>query len=260
NCDIGFSDPQPDDEELSTIYDENYFAAFGFTSDQSSAYREMRQSGCRRILELVKGAGGPGSVLDVGSGLGDFLLVAAQQGWQVTGVDPNQFAVSHANRLLPGKTRLGTLSEVNLPPESFDLVVCLDVIEHVRNPCVTLAEIRRVVKPRGMLLITTIDWRSWLAVVSRSRWTHIHRDHLWYFTKKSLQQIVGRAGFEVLQWKIPRKVFTLRYILSILRHHATAQVWKWLIDASLRCLPSRMLTHLMPPLPEGQLVLARRMP
>jgi hypothetical protein len=70
--------------------------------------------------------------------------------------------------------------------------------------------------------------------------------------------LVRGAGFEVLRWQRARKVFNLQYILSILGNSPNSRGLQWAARVSLRRLPAAWRSRLLPRLPEGQLLLARR--
>jgi 2-polyprenyl-3-methyl-5-hydroxy-6-metoxy-1,4-benzoquinol methylase len=79
--------------------------------------------------------------------------------------------------------------------EGYDVVTLWDVIEHLREPCDTLTEIRRRMKPGGRLFIETGNWASWRHLKDGDRWGLILLDHQFYFTPNSLAKLVSAAGF-----------------------------------------------------------------
>lgn len=259
-CGLVFAHPQPTDAELLEIYDDAYFATFGYRGGLAESYRRMKRCGFQRLLDQVRPLVEHREVrlLDVGSGLGDMLFVGQAQGWRVCGLEPNPWAVERANAVLPGATIAGTLSTAPWSPESFDVISCLDVLEHLRQPRECLERMLSLLRPGGLLLITTIDIDSFLAKLSGHRWVHFHRDHLWYFNRRSLSRIVTAAGFDVVLNRTPAKVFNLNYLLGILRHQASTRVGRSFLGGVLRLLPRRVLAATLPPLPEGQLLLAKR--
>ena len=103
SCGLIFTHPQPEDAELAAIYDADYFQAFGYGSNPDE-YRRMKQAGFRRLLAAAERFVAPGRLLDIGCGLGDLLFVAQSRGWDVTGLEPNPFAIARANELVPAAT------------------------------------------------------------------------------------------------------------------------------------------------------------
>lgn len=257
-CGLMFVTPQPTDDELAEIYDGEYFAGFGCESEFQAAYLAMKQSSASRFLELAERFVPPGSLLDVGSGLGDLLVAAQRRGWRTWGLDINPYAVELANRFLPGQTVATPFDEFQPTDGSFDLLTCLEVIEHLRRPDLSLRRMFTCLRPGGALLLTTPDTGSLASRLLGAAWWHLHLDHLWYFDRHTLTELVRGAGFEVLRWQRARKVFNLQYILGILGNSANSRGLTWAARLGQRWLPAAWRSRLLPRLPEGQLLLARR--
>ena len=98
-------------------------------------------------------------VLDAGCGLGYGLeIIAAAGAASVTGVDLDPQAVAEAEKRFgehAAAIRQGDLRELPLDDDSFDLVICFEAIEHVEGPEKALAELRRVLRPDGVLIISS---------------------------------------------------------------------------------------------------------
>jgi len=138
---------------------------------------------------------GKGRMLDVGCSDGYVLKVAEELGWNAEGVDFDPQAVAYATR--KGlKARLGRLADQHLPDDSFDLVLMSHVIEHVHHPVATLDEIRRVLRPGGMLVVTTPNADSWGHRHFGRFWRGLEPPrHLNIFTAANLLELASQAGF-----------------------------------------------------------------
>jgi ubiquinone/menaquinone biosynthesis C-methylase UbiE len=169
----------------------------------------------------------PLRLLDLGCGMGGFAVAAALEGAQVVALDYNpaygSITVLRAARYglhLPVMVAAG--EAVPLPAQSFDAVTCWDVLEHVQSPDLLLAELARVLRPGGVLLLTAINrlafrdphyhlpLLNWLprpvgeAVVAvlgrrkggafrdRQRLSQMH-----YFTWGALRRLAARHGFRL---------------------------------------------------------------
>lgn len=102
------------------------------------------------------------SVLDLGCAGGFMAEALALKGAQVTGIDPAKEAIeaakTHANNTNMDITYdVGVGEHLPYPDDTFDIVVCVDVLEHVNDLCQVLAEIARVLKPGGLFLYDTIN-------------------------------------------------------------------------------------------------------
>lgn len=120
-------------------------------------------------------ADGQTSVVDLGCGDGLFSYLFAQRGYTVVGVDPEQSAVAQAREMVAkqsapaGSVRFveGSGDDLSAITSSLDrapdVIVMLDVIEHLPNPVRVLRECAMALKPGGVLLISTPAWQfgSW---------------------------------------------------------------------------------------------------
>jgi len=98
------------------------------------------------------------NVLDIGFGYGDFLKVAEEEGWETCGVETSAKAISEVKSYLP-KAGLFQVdaSREKLPftNERFDVVVCLDVVEHLSEVDFLFSEVYRVLRSGGIFFFTT---------------------------------------------------------------------------------------------------------
>jgi SAM-dependent methyltransferase len=101
----------------------------------------------------------PARVLDAGCGSGRTLQELARFG-DVQGIELNPEAAELARNRGHGEVRVGRLEELPWDADSFDLITCLDVIEHTADDHVTLAELERVTKPGGFLLVTVPAYQA----------------------------------------------------------------------------------------------------
>lgn len=108
---------------------------------------------CLELLGTVTGK----KVLDLGCGDGALAGLLVKAGGEVVGVDPNQVALGLARQQF---SRHGLRAEFytetsNLPSSYFDAAVCTEVIEHVVDPRNVLEELRRMLKPGGIAVVST---------------------------------------------------------------------------------------------------------
>ncbi len=102
----------------------------------------------------------PGAeVLDAGCGSGRTLQELADYG-KVQGIELSGDAAALARSRGQGEVRIGRLEELPWPDRTFDLITCLDVVEHTPDDRVTFAELLRVTRPRGWLVVTVPAYQS----------------------------------------------------------------------------------------------------
>jgi ubiquinone/menaquinone biosynthesis C-methylase UbiE len=139
----------------------------------------------------------PASILDVGCGNGSFLEIAKKFSRNVYGVDTSASCCRTCSE--KGLTVCcGELEEVNLPTASFDVVTLFHVIEHVLDPRSFLAEVRRILKVGGGVVVRTPNIDSKISRVTGRYWGWMNPPfHLNYFSSYSLSKILNNAGFSV---------------------------------------------------------------
>ena len=137
-------------------------------------------------------------VLDLGCGTGEFTASLAAAGAAPIGVEVAQGALGRARSRHPDVEFCLAPTEGPLPLEdcSFDMVWASEVIEHVADTARWLSEIRRVLRPRGRLLLTTPSHgRMRIVLGGIERYSEPLGDHLHLYTRRSLAQTLGELGF-----------------------------------------------------------------
>jgi len=154
-----------------------------------------------------------GKMVDVGCYTGVFLDLARQRGWQTLGVEPSLWAARKARE--KGLTVINVpFRKAALPGESFDLVTMWDVIEHLHDPLGELRAIRRILRPDGILALSTMNVSCLFARLTGRYWPWYMRMHLYYFTPDSITQMLKAAGFTVLSVERHERVVSLRYLIE----------------------------------------------
>jgi SAM-dependent methyltransferase len=131
-------------------------------------------------------------LLDAGTGGGRTLLDLARFG-AVTGLEPSPAAHAKAEGRGAGPVELAPVERMPFEPGSFDLVTCLDVIEHVEDDVAGFAGLRRVCS-EGAFMIVTVPAYSWLWS-EHDRMNHHHRR----YDRHSLVAAAAGAGWRALR-------------------------------------------------------------
>jgi SAM-dependent methyltransferase len=138
-------------------------------------------------------------VLDLGFGAGDFTALVRAAGAHPVGVEIAQSAIDRARARHPGLDfRLAPVDgPLPLEDNSFDVVWSSEVIEHVADTARWLSEVRRVLVPRGRLLLTTPSHgRLRVALGGIERFSEPLGEHLHLYTRRSLANTLGELGFD----------------------------------------------------------------
>lgn len=208
-CDLVYANPRWSPEELAAAYtaveDETYV-------DEREG-RELTFEKHLQDLEKYTGPANGRALLDVGAYIGVFVEIAQAHGWLAEGIEPSSWAVSMAReRGLP--IHQGTQQDVLLADRKFDVVTMWDVIEHVTDPAEEIRQAYQLLNPGGWLAVHTMDIDSLTARVMGSRWPWLMDMHLYYFSRKTLTEMIQKSGFEVVWSGSQGRYLRLGYISS----------------------------------------------
>ncbi len=191
-CGLVFLEPQPSEEDILTKYPSSYYGGW---KDKLS-YRMLVILDKLSIGRSVPSAGG-GPVLDVGSGSGSFLGILQQRGMTVYGVEPSATGYS-ATKGRGLEVYRGTLFEAKFPDGYFGTIVLNHVLEHVESPTALLQELKRILHPKGLLLIGVPNIDSFHFKAMKSNWVGLDPPwHLFHFSPRILKLYAAKLGFTV---------------------------------------------------------------
>jgi 2-polyprenyl-3-methyl-5-hydroxy-6-metoxy-1,4-benzoquinol methylase len=166
-----------------------------------------------RPLEQMTGPPNRRALLDVGAYTGVFVEIAARHGWEAWGVEPSHWAAEEAQQR-DLRVLQGTTETADLPEAHFDVVTLWDVIEHLADPLGDLRRINQLLKPDGLLVVHTIDIDSLFARLMGDRWPWLMEMHLYYFSRRTLQAMLEKAGFSVLRLRAEGRYLRLGYLMN----------------------------------------------
>jgi 2-polyprenyl-3-methyl-5-hydroxy-6-metoxy-1,4-benzoquinol methylase len=199
-----FLDPLPELAEIAGFYP----AAYWWKSS-SSVLKKLEMLYRRTVLRdhltfIVKVAANvrssprPLRILDVGCGSGTLLGLLKKHGFDVLGLDYSREAAAIASIENNVEVVVGSLEEAHFEDASFDLVTLFHVMEHVTNPRQVLAEVRRILKPNGRLVIQVPNIESWQFKLLGEKWYGLDIPrHVIDYSNKSMHQLLNHAGFSV---------------------------------------------------------------
>jgi ubiquinone/menaquinone biosynthesis C-methylase UbiE len=143
------------------------------------------------LREFVRALGRVEHALDLGCG--DGRLGAELEAAELTAADVSRVALDRARGRLPHARLVALDPDESLPfsESEFDLVLCAETLEHVRDVQLLLSEARRVLRPGGTLAVTTP------ATPPLMRPPDPLSPHLRFFTRRSLARLLDELGFDV---------------------------------------------------------------
>ena len=214
----------PDEFNAEAYYDASYFD--GSRPDGYSDYlgaRNVLKEQFHREIELLNKLGSKGgNLLEIGCAYGYFLEVAQHQ-YTVNGLEICEEAVVDCQaRGLSGVKHGAITKETVSSFPMADVLVFLDVIEHLPEPKAALEEAVSKLLPGGLLLITTGDFSSLCSRLMGRHWRLMTPpQHLWYFTPKSLEKLGVSLNMELVYIDHPFKKVPLGLIVYQLCRYLT---------------------------------------
>ncbi len=181
--------PQPSAASLPSYYEsEDYIShtdkkkgLFAFLYQTVKTYSLKNK--VKLISELNKSEG---SLLDIGAGTGDFLNVAKQNDWTVSGIEVNKQA-----RNLAEKKGINLLEEIeNVAGKKYDVITLWHVLEHIPNLEETCQKLESLLNDTGHLIIAVPNYKSFDANYYKEYWAAFDVPrHLWHFSQDSMKRI-----------------------------------------------------------------------
>jgi SAM-dependent methyltransferase len=195
DCGLGWQEPRPTLTQALASYPKGYVHHHEKTG--LIVRLLLPYSIKQKAVIISRLIGRRGRILDVGCGSGQSLAELRRYGeWELHGVEPTAEAATTASRDYGIQAMAGTLEEAGYEADTFDLVICTHVIEHVPDPLATLVEIRRILKPGGYLVGETENIAALTFRLFRKYWGFLHLPyHLFFFTKPVIAQCMERGGF-----------------------------------------------------------------
>lgn len=203
SCGLVQQNPQPLAEAVRTRYGEDYLA---YEKANQDAYRDLELLALedleleRHAAAAFRRAASEGSrprALDVGCATGALLAALRDRGWEAQGVELSATQAEYGRSRYSLPIYSGTLEAAAFPAGSFDLVHASHLIEHLNDPASFLAEAARVMRPDGLLALTTPNAGGLQARLLGPAWRSAIYDHLYLFSVRTLSDLLAMEGFAV---------------------------------------------------------------
>jgi 2-polyprenyl-3-methyl-5-hydroxy-6-metoxy-1,4-benzoquinol methylase len=190
DCGFFFAQQIPTVEELIAHY-EGYGRNDYLSPVTISRYNE--------ILDSFEPYRKTNKLIDVGCGIGFFLDVAKQRGWDVYGTEYTDEAIKICRE--KGFTmHQGPLNTDNYPLESFDVITSFEVMEHINNPIEEVNKFNKLLRKDGLFYFTTPNFNALERMYLKEHYSVVvYPEHLSYYTKKTAQRLLENNGFKKLK-------------------------------------------------------------
>ncbi len=183
-----------DGQPLTAQRDLQASGAASYISGYERKFRSKMNRSFRRaaLMRLLRPRGG--ELLDVGSNCGFMVEAASRLGFNATGIEPSTMMIDWARKRFPGGNFLeGMLEEVSLPAGGYDVVYCSEVIEHTVDARDFAGRLAILLRPGGLLFLTTPHIREY---EKRGLTDMGAPDHRNYFDFSNLTRLLVSVGFK----------------------------------------------------------------
>jgi SAM-dependent methyltransferase len=197
-------------------------------SDQHYLAEERgRRITARRLLDLLAGQVPGGRMLEVGCGHGLLLDEARRRGYEVEGIELSEEAARHARDALGLPVREISLEHRGLDRERYDVIVMIDVLEHLDDPTGAIRRCHELLAPGGALLVATPDPSAPIARLAGRRWWSYIPAHNCLIPRATLRELISSGGLVLAVDLALRRTFSLSYWLRGLGER-TGRIDSWL--------------------------------
>lgn len=207
NCGHNYANPLLKDEYLDKYYailDSEYFNNDNYFLDKEHT----------RLVKIIEKIKVKGNVLEIGCGKGHLLDKLKKYGLECYGVEPSPSASNYAKEKFGLNIVNGFLAENTFPKLKFDLIILLDVLEHIKNPNELIRLVKYYLKPNGVLIIGTGNIDSFNARLSGKYWGYFGSwEHISFFTFSSIKYLLKMNEFNCYIKKTSYKIgFWLNFL------------------------------------------------
>ncbi|MGJ7029857.1 class I SAM-dependent methyltransferase [Niabella hirudinis] len=203
SCSLRFTQDVPDQESIGSYYKSEDYISHSNTSKGlvSRMYQKVRTRTMQQKAAMVARYTGKraGRLLDLGCGTGTFLNTMKNRGWEVAGLEPDADARAMAKTLY--NLDVAPSHEIyQVAGEQFDAITLWHVLEHVHELHAYMEQLKRMLKPDGVLLIAVPNYTSRDAAIYEQYWAayDVPR-HLYHFSPEAMKTLTGQHGLRIIK-------------------------------------------------------------
>jgi 2-polyprenyl-3-methyl-5-hydroxy-6-metoxy-1,4-benzoquinol methylase len=201
SCGFKFTNPRPEEAELGKYYKSEEYVSHSNTSKGfiNSTYQSVRKYTLLKKLQLISKYYKTGNILDIGCGTGEFLNTCKNAKWNAVGIEPDDSAREMAIKNYQLDVRKEDELK-SLPDASFDVISMWHVLEHVPRLNERVEELKRLIKPKGIIIIAVPNCNSWDAKKYKENWAayDVPR-HLYHFTPTDISTLFRNHEMKVFR-------------------------------------------------------------
>jgi SAM-dependent methyltransferase len=201
SCSVAYLDPWPTAPEITGFFAHSYIAT---DEDSEVRFGTRQEKSLSQVAAMIQSERSKGRILDIGCAGGHFLRLFPKPAWEKYGVELSKHAVAKARE--KGITvHEGDIHSARFPAACFDVITALDTFYYFADPRSELAEIRRLLKPGGMLTLVftcakSHTWRNRGLIsmlLGGTTTSLLESNHLYFYEPDSARYILEASNFLV---------------------------------------------------------------
>jgi SAM-dependent methyltransferase len=206
SCGLRYTQDVPDAVSIGAYYRSDNYISHTNTNKGliNRLYHIVRKQTLSNKYRLISSATRmrQGKLLDIGAGAGAFVAHMKEQGWEVTGLEPDEVAREKART--DNRVQLLEMDHLfSFPAESFDAITLWHVLEHVHDLHPYMERLKALIKRDGRIFIAVPNYTSYDASVYEGSWAayDVPR-HLYHFSPDAMEKLLNGHGLQ-LQYSQP---------------------------------------------------------
>lgn len=202
------------------LYDKKYFISNKYKDDKA-----LEKEHLRRKKKIDKYCRQEDSVLDWGCATGEFVAYISER-YHAEGCDISIDAIKLAkekHKILQKKFQV--VSDMQKITKKYDAICLWDVIEHISEPYEFLMQLKRKLKDKGYLFISTPNIEARFAKLLKDKWPFMTPpEHLSFFSRQSISRVAQILDMEIVEWESKGKWANVGFILYKFNRVSTLKI------------------------------------
>ena len=204
-CDLVYVCSPPASSELAQAYHVADYDSSEEAEDAADAYIKAMKPVFQNVVNKH-------DALEIGAGTGILLELLKKEGFiNLIGVEPSAAAILAAPKYRREWLQESIFEENNFKPNSFDIICCFMTMEHVYDPGEIARSAFNLLRPGGVFVTVTHDYKSLVNKLLGKRSPIIDIEHMQLFSSKSIRYLFAKNGYEDISVRDFKNNYALKY-------------------------------------------------
>jgi 2-polyprenyl-3-methyl-5-hydroxy-6-metoxy-1,4-benzoquinol methylase len=236
--------------------------AFGYADIHTRARNDLTERNLHWLKTLLKYCLPPAKVLELGCSHGSFVVLLKQAGYDASGMEMSPWVVEFGQKTFGVPISIGPIEALDITSGSLDVIALMDVLEHLPNPVETMAHCLKLLKPGGLMLIQTPQFKEGMnyATLLEKKGAFLEQlkadEHLYLFSDRSVTRLFQQLGADHIQFE--PAIFAIYDMFFAVNRVPLVEQTREQIEAALLATPNGRLSLALLDLREHNLELTQK--